>query len=97
MYEGINKDNYMGLRRFHFERLEDASGVSGCGKVAEGCLFTDTGEAVVHWLGKHGSINVYHSLEDVIYVHGHEGRTRIVFDDPQIESGKKEELKKDGN
>lgn len=95
---GINKDNYMGLRRFHFERLEDASGVSGCGKVAEGCLFTDTGEAVVHWLGKHGSINVYHSIEDVIHVHGHEGKTKIVFDDPQsVESGKKEELNKDGN
>jgi hypothetical protein len=88
----------MGLRRFHFERLEDASGVSGCGKVAEGCLFTDTGEAVVHWLGNHGSINVYHSIDDVVHIHGHEGRTRIVFDDPgpAIE-GSKEELKKDGN
>jgi len=89
----------MGLRRFHFERLEDASGVSGCGKVAEGCLFTDTGEVVIHWLGTHGSINVYHSIDDVNYVHGHEGRTKIVFDDPQpaVESCKKEELKKDGN
>ena len=90
----------MGLRRFHFERLEDASGVSGCGKVAEGCLFTDTGEAIVHWLGKYGSINVYHSIEDVIHVHGHEGRTRIVFDDPaetaKKEDAKKEEVKKDG-
>ena len=71
----------MGIRRFHFERLEDASGVSGTGEVAEGCLFT-TGEAVVHWRGSHGSINVYHSIEDVFFVHGHEGKTRIVFDDP---------------
>lgn len=90
----------MGLRRFHFDRLEDASGVSGCGRVAEGCLFTDTGEAVVHWLGKYGSINLYHSIDDVIQVHGHEGRTLLVFDDepqPSIDSGKKEELKRDGN
>jgi len=95
-YWGNNKENYMGLRRFHFDRVEDASGVSGCGRVAEGCLFTDTGEAVIHWLGAHGSINVYHSIDDVILVHGHEGRTKIVFDDdPQAES--KEELKKDGN
>lgn len=89
----------MGLRRFHFDRLEDASGVSGCGRVAEGCLFTDTGEAVVHWLGKHGSINLYHSIDDVIQVHGHEGRTQIVFDDdpqPSVEC-KKDELKRDGN
>lgn len=92
----LTRIKHMGLRRFHFERLEDASGVSGCGRVAEGCLFTDTGEAIVHWLGSRGSINIYHSIEDVISVHGHEGRTRIVFDDPQpVES--KEELKKDGN
>jgi hypothetical protein len=71
----------MGLRTFHFERLEDTSGVSGCGRVAEGCLFTDTGEAVVHWLGKCGSINIYHSLADVEFVHGHGNKTKIVFDD----------------
>jgi hypothetical protein len=90
----------MGLRRFHFDRLEDASGISGCGRVAEGFLFTDTGEAVVHWLGKYGSINLYHSIDDVIQVHGHEGRTLLVFDDePQssTENVKKEELKRDGN
>jgi hypothetical protein len=86
----------MSILRFHFERTKDVSGVSGCGKVAEGCLFTDTQEAVVHWLGEHGSINVYHSLDDVIYVHGHGESTRIVFDDPQPAEEKKEELKKDG-
>lgn len=93
----INKDNYMGLRRFHFERAKDISGISGCGKVAEGCLFLDTGQVVVHWLGEHGSVNIYNSLEDVAYVHGHDGNTKIIFDDPQIDSGKKEELKRDGN
>lgn len=71
----------MSVRRFHFLRSEDASGVSGCGKVAEGCLFTDTGEAVVHWLGNHGSINVYKSLDDVLFVHGHGGKTKIIFED----------------
>lgn len=71
----------MSLRRFHFERLEDASGVSGIGRVAEGCLFTDTGEVVVHWLGRRSCINIYHSLEDVESIHGHGGSTRLVFDD----------------
>lgn len=69
------------LKRFHFERVEDVSGTSGCGKVAEGCLFEDTGEVVVHWYGTHSSINIYHSIEDVVYIHGHQGKTRIVFDD----------------
>jgi hypothetical protein len=76
------------LRRFHFWRVQDASGVSGCGRVAEGCLFVDTGEVVVHWYGSHGSINIYHSMDDVIYVHGHQGNTEIIFDD--AEEDKKE-------
>lgn len=68
------------LRRFHFNRLEDESGVSGIGTVAEGCEF-NSGECVVHWLGAHGSINIYQSLDDVILVHGHHGKTQIVWDD----------------
>lgn len=84
----------MSVRRFHFERLKDASGVSGCGQVAVGCLFTDTGEAVVHWFGEHGSINIYHSIEDVEHVHGHGGNTKIVFDDPEPPKTKKKSTKK---
>lgn len=75
----------MSIRRFHFERMEDASGVSGCGKVAVGCLFTDTGEVVLHWLGVHSSINIYHSIADCELIHSHQGKTQIVFDDPEIE------------
>lgn len=70
----------MSLRTFYFNRLEDESGVSGTGKVAEGCEF-DSGECVIHWLGTRGSINIYQSIEDVISVHGHQGKTIIVWDD----------------
>lgn len=70
----------MCIRIFHLERLVDVSGVSGCGLVAEGCVF-DTGETVVHWLGDHGSVNIYHSLSDVEFVHGHNGSTKLVWDD----------------
>jgi hypothetical protein len=70
----------MCIRLFHFERLEDVSGVSGLGFVAEGVLFTDTGEIVIHWLGKHGSINIYHSVDDLLHIHGHEGRTKLIWD-----------------
>lgn len=68
------------LKIFFLERNHDVSGVSGTGIVAEGCLF-DSGEAVVYWLGEHSSINVYKSIEDVIYVHGHNGATKVVFKD----------------
>lgn len=69
------------LRRFHFERMEDASGVSGCGIVAEGVEFS-SGRVALTWLSPHPSINLYNNMEDVILIHGHEGRTKIVFDDP---------------
>ena len=88
----------MGMRRFHFERTKDASGVSGCGKVAEGVIFSD-GKVALEWLSAHASTAIYESIADVELIHGHEGCTKIVFDDPQpiVESGKKEELNKDGN
>lgn len=84
----------MGMRRFHFERREDASGVSGVGKVAEGIVFSD-GRVAIEWLSNCPSTNIYNSLEDVDRIHGHEGRTQIVFDDP--DEPKKEETNKDGN
>jgi hypothetical protein len=77
-------------RTFIFNRLEDKSGVSGVGKVAEGCVF-DSGECVVHWLGTKGSINIYHNFNDLIEIHGHGGKTEILFDDD------KRDMKKDGN
>ena len=69
------------MRRFHFERVKDISGISGCGVVAEGVVFCDTGEAIVHWLGEHSCTNHYKSIADVEYIHGHNGSTKIVFDD----------------
>jgi hypothetical protein len=92
--EGITRDNQMGMRRFHFERAEDASGVSGCGRVAEGVIFSN-GRVALEWLTAHASTALYDSLADVEYIHGHQGKTKIVFDDPV--DAKKEELKKDGN
>lgn len=87
----------MGMRRFHFERLKDASGVSGCGRVAEGVIFSN-GKVALEWLSAHSSTALYDSIVDVELIHGHEGSTKIVFDDPQtLVECKKEELKKDGN
>jgi hypothetical protein len=69
------------LRIFHLERLQDVSKVSGVGRVGEGVVFVDTGEVVLHWFGDNPSINIYHSIEAVEKVHGHNGSTLIVFDD----------------
>jgi hypothetical protein len=76
-------------------RLEDASGVSGCGKVAEGVIFSN-GKVALEWLSAHSSTALYDSIGDVELIHGHEGRTKIVYEDT-VEACKKEEVKKDGN
>lgn len=71
-------------RRFHLERDEDASGVSGTGRVAEGVVFSD-GTTVLRWTSdpaeNPASLVVYDRLFDVKHLHGHGGMTRIVFDD----------------
>jgi hypothetical protein len=47
------------------------------------------GTVVIRWLGAHPSTVVWPSVDDAIAVHGHEGRTRIVWigDDESTTSG----------
>jgi hypothetical protein len=66
------------MRIFNLIRLEDASGVSGSGVVAEGIQWTD-GEVHVNWLTATSSKNHYRSIEDVIKIHGHGDRTVVVW------------------
>lgn len=68
------------IKRFHFERKQDVSGISGTGRVAEGVILS-TGEVVLNWLGEHSSINIYHSINDVNFIHSHGSCTSIIFDD----------------
>jgi hypothetical protein len=68
------------MRRFVLIRAEDLTGVSGTGEVAEGTVFS-SGLAVIHWLREPYAMGVYQTLEDVISVHGHEGRTQLQFID----------------
>ncbi len=67
------------IATFHLLRLEDESGVSGTGWVAEGVVFSN-GWVALTWLGETPSLNFYPSIEAVEAIHGHGGATRIVFD-----------------
>lgn len=69
----------MGVRTFHFERSKDISGISGVGAVAFGAMFYD-GQIALHWEGPHSSINIYKSLEDMLFIHSHNGSTIIIWD-----------------
>lgn len=63
---------------FALYRSEDVTGVSGSGTVAHGAQFAD-GTVVIRWLGKHASTVVWASLDAAVKVHGHDGRTRVVW------------------
>jgi hypothetical protein len=67
------------VRTFHLLRLEDESGVSGTGWVAEGAVFSNGWVALV-WVTDTPSLNYYPSIEAVQSIHGHGGLTRIVYD-----------------
>ena len=68
------------VRTFHLLRLEDESGVSGTGWVAEGAVFSNGWVALI-WLTETPSLNFYPSIDAVRSIHGHGGLTRVIFDD----------------
>ena len=76
----------MSMRRFRLMRDEDVSGVSGVGLVAEGVQFS-SGKAALSWCSQYGTVAVFDSVDDIETIHGHEGRTRIEWLDPELEEG----------
>ncbi len=78
---GADPDRRGSIRTFRLLRIEDESGVSGTGWVAEGAVFSN-GWVVLLWLSDTPSAGIYPSLAAVDRIHGHHGKTRVVFDDP---------------
>lgn len=62
------------MRRFRLNRLQDDSGISGTGVVAEGVVFSN-GRVGLAWLTAWATVSFYPSVEAVEAVHGHAGRT----------------------
>lgn len=65
-------------RPFLLYRGEDVSGVSGTGYIAEGIEFHDK-QCVLSWFGKYHALGIYPSAKQLLKVHGHEGRTIIIW------------------
>lgn len=72
------KKSRAALRPFQLMRDEDVSGVSGVGRVAVGVVFP-SGKVVIEWLGSDTTFGIYDKLDHVERIHGHDGKTRIVF------------------
>lgn len=69
-------------RRFVFIRDDDETGISGTGLVVMGVLYPD-GRCHYRWMTKYQTDQGADDLETLYAVHGHEGRTRIVFLDDE--------------
>jgi len=65
-------------RMFFLHRKEDETGVSGPGIVAEGVEFWD-GTVAMRWRSGIASTAVYDSVESVEKIHGHGGKTDVVY------------------
>lgn len=65
-------------RRWALYRHEDATGVSGEGVVAEGVQFRD-GRVAYRWTTDPRTTQTADSIDDVETIHGHAGKTEIVW------------------
>jgi hypothetical protein len=67
-------------RRFELHRDDDVTGISGTGVVAEGVIFRD-GVGCLRWLTEWPSSVVHYDrgLASIEAIHGHGGKTRIVW------------------
>jgi len=66
------------MRTFQLHRAVDETGISGTGIVAEGVQFT-SGWCAMTWLSEISSLAFYPSIENVEKIHGHNGKTLVVW------------------
>lgn len=72
------------MNRFVLQRLEDETGISGEGFIAEGVQFSN-GTVVLVWLTEIRSIAaIYENMEIMDKIHGHNGKTIVHWLDKEI-------------
>lgn len=73
------------MRQFHLRRLEDETGISGTGIVTEGYQFQANGICAMRWLSDKSSVAFYASIDDVIAIHGHGGKTVVEWSEDVVD------------
>ena len=58
--------------------MEDTSGISGVGNVAQGVEFDD-GTCAMRWLTEYRSTAIYDNIIDLVKIHGHNGATVVIW------------------
>jgi hypothetical protein len=82
------------IKEFYLQRIEDESGVSGTGIVARGVILP-SGHCVLEWLTFTSSIGIYKSVQDLEAIHGHHGKTKVVYGIPEDKKKRKKEKRED--
>ena len=72
------------VRPFYLHRIVDASGVSGTGIVAVGAVLP-SGKAILEWRSRWKTVTVFESVDQIVLIHGHGGRTQLHWGDPPAE------------
>jgi hypothetical protein len=81
------------MKAYFLCRREDVSGTSGTGHVAQVAEFDD-GTVVVRWIASMNAVGVasttvFNSTDDLLKVHGHQGKTGLHL---LLDGGRVEEL-----
>lgn len=84
------------MKYYCLNRIEDATGNSGTGHIAE-VIVGGPGTAIVLWSEESNALGVssvviYRSLEDCLLVHGHGGKTRL--EEAELTDERKEALRR---
>ena len=70
------------LRRFVLQRDEDVNNFSGTGIVVEGVEFSN-GWVALTWRSHLTSLSFYSSIKVAEEVHGHDGKTKLIWLDEE--------------
>lgn len=82
--ESFNLAMQCKIRRFHLVRSVDVDPdkVSGTGIIASGVIFED-GTVAMRWRTEHKSTAIYANIDEVLAIHGHNGKTVIKYVDAE--------------
>jgi hypothetical protein len=83
----------LAIKNFYLMRHEDAGGISGTGIVAVGSIFPN-GKVVFQWVTYRSSMELYDSIENLIEIHGHGGKTEVIYGCPPDPDAKPKRKKK---
>lgn len=82
---------------FYLKRKEDETGISGTGIIALGAEFYPSGVCVLKWITSTSSLGIYDNIHEMIEIHGHGGKTEMIYGNPPGKRGCKKRKTEDSN